>query len=168
MKEADEKLQDALTPEQKAERQECWLVARIKAAAAPLQLSDEQLGKAKAAYREIAKKGDFWRGTAEGASGRPHPRAENDDFQTPRNGSWINAVFQRARLSGEQMKKVEAIVDELAKTTDPKGQWQPPFDKLQKKVNDLLTPEQMNAMKPPPVERASPADRCNSGPLGDV
>jgi len=53
--------------------------------------------------------------------------------------NYLKAVFGRANLSGEQMRKVEAIVDEAAKTPNAKAQWPAPYQKLQEKVNGILT-----------------------------
>ncbi len=61
---------------------------------------------------------------------------------------YVKAVYARARLTDEQMKKVQALVDGLAKGQNPKMDWQA-FGKLAEKIGGLLTDQQKEAMKAP-------------------
>ena len=58
MKKSQKALDDILTPEQREKLQENRMATLIKTLTDPVQLSGEQLGKVKAAYREAAKKGE--------------------------------------------------------------------------------------------------------------
>jgi len=59
MKQSNEALQKILTPQQKAKQQDNQLTSWIKGLTHPVQLSDEQIEKAKAACRESATSGDY-------------------------------------------------------------------------------------------------------------
>jgi Spy/CpxP family protein refolding chaperone len=164
MKKANEDLQKILTPEQKAKQQDNQLTTWIKSLTNPVQLSDEQLVKAKAACREAAKNGDFratYRAVAEAVQAVTTPEQKTRIFKIGVT-NYLKAIFSRAKLSDKQMKQLEAIVDEAAKTPDLKLQWPLPYEKLRAKVNDILTPEQKEAMKKPfrylaPAVQSAPA-----------
>jgi len=149
MKKSQKALDDILTPEQREKLQENRMATLIKTLTDPVQLSGEQLGKVKAAYREAAKKGEAeaMRALSETVQNGLTPE-QKTTIAKYRGMNYAKGAFARAKLSQEQMKKVEAMVDELAKDPDPKMQWQI-YGKLYEKINALLTPEQKEAMKAP-------------------
>ena len=62
--------------------------------------------------------------------------------------SYVKSMYARAKLTDEQMKKVQALVDDLAQGRDLKVNW-PDYSKLAEKISGLLTVEQKEALKSP-------------------
>jgi Spy/CpxP family protein refolding chaperone len=148
-KKSQKALDDILTPEQRGKVEENRMAAWIKAVTDPVELTPEQMEKARAAYREFTKNGleSAQRGLPGAVDKILTPEQKTTIFKH-RAMLYVKNVFARAKLTDEQMKKAEAIVDELAKETDAKTPWAA-FGKLQEKIRALLTPEQKEAMKAP-------------------
>ena len=161
MKKSQKALDDILTPQQRDKIQENQTATWIKAVTDPVQLSSEQLDKAKAAYREFAKGGLRYteRGLPEAIDKILTPE-QKATISKHRMMNYVKAMFSRAKLSDEQMKKAEAAVDELGKQdAKMQRQW---YGTLQEKINALLTPEQKEAMKAPTAGPARPGSRSTA------
>jgi Spy/CpxP family protein refolding chaperone len=151
MKKSQAELDAILTPQQREKLQESRMVSWIKALTDPAQLTEEQTKKLKAAYGELTKAGHE-------AMGRKLPEIVQDVLTAEqkltiakhRAMTYVKAVFARAKLTDEQLKRVEAMVDELAKEakTEPMAVWQS-YNKLAEKIRGLLTAEQKKALEVP-------------------
>ncbi|MGA2620901.1 MAG: Spy/CpxP family protein refolding chaperone [Thermoguttaceae bacterium] len=149
-KKYQKELDAVLTPEQQAKQQEQRMTAWIKNLTDPVQLSGEQIEKARAAYGELAKAADHE------ALGRKLPETIQNILTSEQKATivkhrammYVKAVYARAKLTDEQMKKVQTLVDDLAKGQNPKMDWQA-FGKLAEKIGGLLTDQQKEAMKAP-------------------
>ena len=150
MKKSQGELDAILTPEQKEKQQESRMTAMIKAWTDPAQLSDEQMKKLKAAYGEFTKANDY----AALAIKLPEviqnvlTAEQKATIAKHRAMAYVKAMFARAKLTDEQMKSVEGMVDELAKDQNFKiaRGWQS-YNKLAEKIRGLLTAEQKKALE---------------------
>ena len=171
MKKSQGELDKILTPEQKEKQQESRMTGWIKALTDPIQLSDEQMKKLKAAYGELAKTTDHE------AMERKLPEVvrsaltaeQRTTIAKHRAMTYVKAMFARAKLTDEQMKSVEAMVDELAKDPNLKIDWQT-YSKLAEKIRGLLTAEQKKALETPyrlvrPGASVNPAPGAGGTPL---
>jgi Spy/CpxP family protein refolding chaperone len=156
MKKSQSELDNILTPEQKEKQQESRMTGWIKALTDPVELTDEQMKKLKAAYVELTKAADH-----EGME-RKLPEVIQDVLTAGQKAAiarhramqYVKSMFARAKLTDEQMKSVEtmieAMIDELHK--DPKSKvvmdWQS-YNKLAEKIRGLLTAEQKKALEAP-------------------
>jgi Spy/CpxP family protein refolding chaperone len=149
MKKSQKALDDVLTAEQRETVRQNQMVTWIKAVTDPVQLSPEQLEKARAIYGEFLKGrvGYTDRGLPEPIQKILTPEQMQTIFKH-RMMLYAKGAFARAKLTDEQWKKVEAIVAELAKDADPKAQ-RAAYGKVLEKINGLLTAEQKEAMKAP-------------------
>lgn len=149
-KQAQTDLDNVLTPEQKTKRQEQMMAQTIKSLTEPAVLTGEQVAQMKSL---IAKQNTG--GAREGGE-----RGENKWHQSMQDVltaeqkatiarhralSCAKAVFGRVNLTAEQLQKIEAAYDELAKTPNLSGEAL--MKKLSEKINGLLTEEQKEAMK---------------------
>jgi hypothetical protein len=148
MKELPKELDDVLTPEQKAKQQEHQFTAWIKSLTDPVQISDEQMQKARAAYRELKQAG------ARAGEERKVPEiiqnlltpAQRAKIFKHRAMNYVKSMFVPAKLTPEQMQQAEAAVDALGKQQDFNFDWGL-YQKLSEKVNSLLTNGQKEALK---------------------
>ena len=156
MKKSQGELDNILTPPQREKLQESRMMGWIKALTDPAQLTDEQTKKLKAAYGELTK-------TGHEVMERKLPELvqsvltaeQKVTIAKHRAMMYVKAVFARAKLTDEQMKRVEALVDDLAKDqkADLSTVWQS-YSKLAEKIRELLTAEQKKALEVP--NRAGP------------
>ncbi|HEV7406178.1 MAG TPA: PDZ domain-containing protein [Chthoniobacteraceae bacterium] len=138
-------LDNVLTPEQKAKRQEAMTAQTIKSLTDPAVLTEEQVTRIKA----ILAKGNPGREREE------HQWYQSiQDVLTPEQKAVVakhralanaKAGFYGANLTADQLQKVEAAYDELAKT--PGQNAEAVTKQLAERVNGLLTAEQKEAMK---------------------
>lgn len=150
MKKSQKELDDVLTAEQKDKLLESRMTTWVKALTAPVQLSDEQMKKAKAAYSELTK------ASPQQGMGGKLPEVVQD-ILTPeqkqtiykhRAMSYVKSMFAPAKLIPEQLKQAEAAVDAMGKEQGFKFDWKM-YQKLSEKVRSLLTDEQKEALKRP-------------------
>jgi Spy/CpxP family protein refolding chaperone len=168
MKKSQSELDGILAPEQREKQQDSRMTATIKAWTDPLQLTDEQMKKLKAAYGELTKANDY----AALASKLPEviqnvlTAEQKLAIVKHRAMIYVKAMFARAKLTDEQMKSVEAMVDELAKDPNVKVvmAWQS-YSKLAEKIRGLLTPEQKKALEAP-YKLGAPGASVNPVPGG--
>ena len=154
MKKSQAELDNVLTAEQKEKLQDNRAMNWIKSMTDPVQLTDEQMKKLKAAYGELTKTATLQ------VLGRSLPEVIQNVLTAEQKATiakhramiYVKSMFARAKLTDEQMKRVEALVDELAKDSNVKvvmdGQW---FNKLAEKIRALLTAEQKEALQSPMV-----------------
>jgi Spy/CpxP family protein refolding chaperone len=151
MKKSLGELDNLLTPEQKEKVQESRAAVWIKASTDPAQLTDEQVKKLKAAYGELTKPGHQaeWQKLPE-AIDSVLTAEQKAVIARHRAMGYVKMMFARAKLTDEQMKRVEAMVDELAKDQNVKPAmiWQS-YNKLAEKIRALLTAEQKKEMEAP-------------------
>jgi Spy/CpxP family protein refolding chaperone len=148
MKKSQAELDNILTAEQKAKLQESRAVGWIKAMTDPVQLSDEQVKKLKAAYGDLTKASDHE------AAERRSPKAideiltaeQKTTIAKHRAMTYVKSMFAQAKLTNEQMKKIEAMVDEMVKGKGLTFDWQI-YTKLAEKARGLLTAEQKAALE---------------------
>jgi len=149
-KQAQTDLDNVLTAEQKAQRQEQSFAQAIKWMTEPAKLTAEQTEKIKAI---LAKQS--------GAGGREGgERTEREGNEAVQNVltadqkaliakhravSYAKMMFGNVKLTAEQSQKIEAAYDELAKT--PNLNREGISKKLSEKITGLLTAEQKEAMK---------------------
>jgi Spy/CpxP family protein refolding chaperone len=150
-KQAQTDLENVLTPEQKAKRQEQTVAQTIKSLTEPAVLTAEQTAQIKSI---LAKQntGGRWREGGERGENRWHQSIQDvltaDQKATiakHRALSNVKAMFGRVNLTADQLHKIEATYDELVKT--PNVSSEGITKKLYEKVNGLLTEEQKEAMK---------------------
>ena len=118
MKESQKKLDEILTPQQKEKQADHQATTWIKALTNPIELSEEQKQKAKAAYRELQKAADHE------AMGRKLPDViqniltpqQRVKLNKTRLDMYVKSMFGRIKLTDEQNKKIEALCDKIAKT----------------------------------------------------
>ncbi len=149
-KQAQTDLDNVLTAEQKAQRQEQSFAQAIKWMTDPAKLSAEQTEKLKAI---LAKQGAV--GGREGGERAEH--GWNEAVQNVltaeqkaiiakhRALSQAKATVGQVKLTAEQLQKIEAAYDDLTKTANPNSE--AIAQKLSEKINGLLTAEQKEAMK---------------------
>jgi Spy/CpxP family protein refolding chaperone len=152
MKKSQGELDNILTPQQKEKLQESRMTSWIKALTDPAQLTDEQMKKLKAAYAELTK------ATGHEGMERKLPETVQNILTAEQKATiakhrammYVKAMFARAKLTDEQMKRVEAMADELAKDQKAKLglDWQV-YNKLAEKIRELLTAEQKEAIRAP-------------------
>ena len=154
MKKSQAELDNVLTAEQKEKLQDNRAMNWIKSMTDPVQLTDEQMKKLKAAYGELTKTAGL------NAIGRSLPDVIQSVLTAQQKATiakhramiYVKAMFARAKLNDEQMKRVEALVNELVKDANLKtvmdGPW---FNKLAEKIRVLLTAEQKDALQSPMV-----------------
>ena len=151
MKESQKKLDEILTPQQKEKQADHWAAIWIKAMTDPIELSEEQKQKAKAAFREMQK------GLGNELRGRFGPPDAILKILTPeqrtalnkhRLGSYVKAIFARIKLTDEQNKKVEALLDKVCQEPNLNVDWKL-NQSVSQKVEELLTAEQKETLKKP-------------------
>ena len=152
MKKSQGELDSILTAAQRDKLQESRMKSWIKALTDPVQLTDEQMKKLRAAYDNLTK------ATGPEAVGRSFPEALQQILTAEQKAAvakhramnYVKSIFARAKLSDEQMKKAETLVDELAKDQSDKGGmgWQS-YSTLAEKIRGLLTAQQKEAMQAP-------------------
>jgi hypothetical protein len=117
----------------------------IKSMVAPVTLTKEQIEQVKA-----ASKGDDL-GVVGGKTYRAIQQVLTPEQKTAiaksRALNYAKFAFARAKLTGDQMKQVEALCDELAKDQPNPMDHGRGYAKLTEKVNELLTDEQKETMK---------------------
>jgi membrane-associated protease RseP (regulator of RpoE activity) len=150
MKDSQKKLDDVLTPQQKEKQADHQVATWIKALTAPVELSEEQKQKAKAAYRELRKT------AGHEPTEQKLPEVifkvltpqQRVAINKQRLAPYVKAMFARAKLTDEQNKKVEALLDKIC--SDPNlsvdGKT---YQSVSQKVEELLTKEQKEALKKP-------------------
>ena len=141
---AQKELDGVLTPEQKAKRKEASVNQIVKSLTDGVTLTPEQETKIKAII-------------AESGGGESRERANYQAVQDVltaeqkaaiaknRTLSMTKMMFGRANLTADQLKQIESVYDDIAKSGNTKPQ------ELTKKLNDavntLLTPAQKEATK---------------------
>jgi uncharacterized protein YukE len=150
MKESQKKLDEILTPRQKEKQADRLVATWLNALTSPIELSAEQKQKAKTAFREAQKAADHE--TVERTLPEvvrkiltPQQRVAINKY---RLGSYLKAMFARVKLTGEQNKKLDALVDKLCSDPDLNVDWQT-YQSASKKVEELLTTEQKETWKSP-------------------
>ncbi len=148
MKKSQQELDAVLTTEQAAKLQHSRATAWIKAMTDPVQLTDEQMNKAKDAYLRLTKAADqqgIWGKLAETIQSILTPEQKTTIFRH-RAMTYVKSMFALANLTPEQIKQTEAAVDALGKEQNFKF-YAEAYQKLNQKINALLTDEQKEAMK---------------------
>lgn len=150
MKDSQKKLDDVLTPQQKEKQANHQVATWIKALTAPVELSDEQKQKAKAAYRELRKTAGH-----EPVEQKlpevilkvltPQQRVA---INKQRLATYVKGMFARVKLTDEQNKKVEALLDKVCSDPNLTLDWKT-YQSASQKVEELLSKEQKEALKKP-------------------
>jgi Spy/CpxP family protein refolding chaperone len=150
MKKSEADLTNVLTPPQQAKLNESRFMNMVKGMTNPVQLTDAQLQKIKAAYGELSKQGDhagFERKLPQVIQQILTPE-QKATIAKQRAMNYVKSMFNQAKLTDEQLKKVEAACDELIKNQTIKADWNwEAYKTLGEKINGLLTNEQKEAMK---------------------
>ena len=127
------------------------MVREIKADAAPVRLSDEQLKKVAATYHKLGLGHDKeYLAKLEQAVWDVLTPDQRTQVVKPSAEFYVWYVFGGAGLTGEQTKHIAAMVDEYAKESrlaTERPNLFAPGDKLREKINSLLTPEQKKAAR---------------------
>ena len=150
-------LENVLTPEQRAKRQEEWASRMIKALTEPVALTPEQLAQIKAV---LAKRNA---GSAEPWSGgqwyesvqallTPEQKAA---IAKHRAMEYVKAVFVRAKLTDDQLRLVAAAYEGIAKNTALNSEGV--MRNLADSARTLLTAEQRQAMERSGWKEISPS-----------
>ena len=160
MKESQKKLDNVLTPEQKEKQLNHQMSMWIKAITDPVKLSDEQMAKAKQVFREMKKTTDherMERGLPD-AIQKILTDEQKLTIKKHRIMSYAKATLGRVELTAEQKAKLDALVSDMAKEANPRGDWKS-MQKITEKAQGLLTAEQKEALKKNPWGLG----RCESG-----
>ena len=147
-------LGSVLTPAQRRVFRERRITRWIKAETAPVQLGDEQMKTIMGRCVDPTKEDGSLVTEAMGALPQVVlevlTREQKTQIATYRARSYVNAALGRVQLSGDQTKKIAAIVDDLVKELPFDRGW-PGFDAMQgelgEKIGALLSPEQLKAIK---------------------
>ena len=150
MKESQKKLDEILTPQQREKQLDQQATMWIKAMTAPIELSEEQKQKAKTAFREMQKADNSdgrWRLAPEAIAKILTPQ-QRTALNKSRLLPYMKAIFARVKLTDEQNKKMEALIDKIS--SDPKlsVDWKT-YQDLSHQVEELLTKEQKETLKKP-------------------
>jgi predicted transcriptional regulator len=148
MKKAQKDLDSVLTAEQTEKLQESRATAWIKASTDPVQLTEEQMKKAKDVYKEAMKAGGYealGRGMSDKIQDILTPEQKAAIYKH-RAMSYVKSMFSQAKLTSEQTKQVEAAVDAMGKEQNFKFDWAK-VQQLNEKIEAVLTAEQKEAIK---------------------
>jgi hypothetical protein len=173
MKKAQKDLDSVLTAEQTEKLQESRATAWIKASTDPVQLTEEQMKKAKDVYKEAMKAGGYealGRGMSDKIQDILTPEQKAAIYKH-RAMSYVKSMFSQAKLTSEQTKQVEAAVDAMGKEQNFKFDWAK-VQQLNEKIEAVLTAEQKEAIKKArsawtPIQpgAAAPGARAGGGGL---
>ena len=149
MKESQKKLDDILTSEQREKQAAHQAATWLKALTDPIKLSEEQKQKARTIFRELQSSStrEQWSKQSKLIAKilTPEQRAA---LNRHRLGSYVKMMFSRIKLTDEQNKKVEALLDKTCKDPNLTLDWKT-YQGVSQKVQELLTDEQKETLKKP-------------------
>ncbi len=151
MKESQKKLDEILTSQQREKQLDQQAMMWIKASTAPIELSEEQKQKARAAFREMQKAGNnegMWRGAPDAILKILTPQ-QRTALNKSRLLPYMKAMFARVKLTDEQNKKMETLIDKISSDAKLIVDWKA-YQDVSRQVEELLTKEQKEMLKKPP------------------
>jgi len=146
MRQSQDDLMQILTLGQKARLREFQMMKAIESMTAPVQLSDDQIRKIKAAW---PKAGDHEAGATiyDQAVQQALTLDQKVAIAKHRAVAFVKAAFGHVELTEEQLKQAEVVSEELAK--DPSVTPEDFRRTLSNEIRGLLTSKQKEAMKKP-------------------
>ena len=137
-------LMKVLTPEQRTKLSEFQLTTSVKAVTTPITLTEEQMGRIRAVWKEV-QEGELQKYSQ--VLMEVLTVEQKTAIAKYRLMDAVKGGFRRANLTADQLKAIEATCDELLKGYFKLGLEPGLWGKVAEKVNGLLTAEQKEALK---------------------
>ena len=150
MKESQKKLDDILTPQQKEKQADHQMATWIKAYDRPdrAQRGAKAEGQDRSPRDAEDQRQRPWSAVCPDAIRKILTPQQQTALNKHRLGAYVKAMFARVKLTDEQNKKIEALLDKICQDPKLSVDWKT-YQSVSKQVEELLTAEQKETLKKP-------------------